>query len=250
MIKVIVNGSKGKMGSEVVQAVKKDPNLTLISTCDIEDNLSQVLQKVQADIVVDFTHPAAVLNNTRIILESGANAVIGTTGLSDENLKEIKSLCEKQKLSCLVSPNFCIGAVLMMKFATLAAKYMKQVEIIEYHHDKKADAPSGTAIKTAQMLESNWKDLQGPELESKELLFLRAQGSKIGNIRIHSIRLPGFVASQEVLLGSSGETLKISHHTIHREAFMSGILLACKTIMEKEEKTLYYGLENFLEEKS
>ena len=180
-IRVIVNGAKGKMGQETVKAIQKESGLDLVAQLDMGDNLADAIKKHKAEVVVDFTHPEAALSNVKNVLTSGAHAIVGTTGLSKGDLDEIEGLCEKNKVNCLVAPNFAIGAVLMMQFAREAAKHMRHTEIIELHHNQKIDKPSGTAIKTAQMM--------------KEVLGENAE------IPIHSIRLPGFVAHQEVIFG-------------------------------------------------
>lgn len=223
-IRVIVNGAKGKMGSETVKAASKEADLELVAQLDLNDNLAESIKKHKADVVVDFTHPGSALSNVRMILTSGAHAVVGTTGITKGDLSEIESLCEKNKVNCLVAPNFAIGAVLMMQYARDAAKHMKHVEIIEMHHPQKADKPSGTAIKTAQMI----KESIGEAAE----------------IPIHSVRLPGLVAHQEVIFGGLGQTLTIRHDTINRESFMPGVILAVRKI--KNLKGLVYGLENIL----
>lgn len=223
-IRVIVNGAKGKMGQETVKALSGDHDFEIVAQTDVGDDLSDAIKKQKGEVVIDFTHPDFVMGNIRTILGSGANAVVGTTGLSKDDLSEIEKLCEKNKTNCLVAPNFAIGAVLMMQYAKDAAKYMKHVEIIELHHDKKVDKPSGTAIKTAQMM----KESIGEAAE----------------IPIHSVRLPGLVAHQEVIFGGLGQTLTIRHDTINRESFMPGVILAAKKI--KHLKGLVYGLENIL----
>jgi len=223
-IRVIVNGAKGKMGQEAAKAVKKENDLELVAELDMQDNLADAIKKHNAEVVVDFTHPEAVLANIRNILTSGAHAVVGTTGISKEDLAEIETLCAKYNVNCLVAPNFAIGAVLMMQFAREAAKHMHHAEIIELHHNQKVDKPSGTAIKTAQMM----KESMGENAE----------------IPIHSVRLPGFVAHQEVIFGGLGQTLTIRHDTINRESFMPGLILAIRKI--KQLKGLVYGLENIL----
>jgi len=241
-IKVIVNGSKGKMGSETVRAISKELDLDLVAQLDIEDKLAPVIRDTKAEVVVDFTHPSSAMTNVRTILQNKASAVIGTTGLTPANLKEIEKLCAKYRVSCLVAPNFAIGAVLMMKFATEAAHYMPEVEIIELHHDKKADAPSGTAIKTAEMIIKE-RGRMKRFLKEKEIL-KGARGGKLGDINIHSVRLKGFVASQEVIFGGLGQTLTIRHDSIHRESFMPGVVMAIRKM--KKRKGLIYGLENIL----
>lgn len=217
-IKVLVNGARGKMGSETVKAVLKETDLELVGQTDIGTDLAEAIKELKPEVIVDFTTPATVMKNVKAILENGCHAVVGTTGLSPKDLEELKTLCAKNEVNCLVAPNFAIGAVLMMKFATEAAKYMPQVEIIELHHDKKLDAPSGTALKTAEMI-----------------------GKKVP---IHSVRLPGLVAHQEVIFGGVGQTLTIRHDTINRESFMPGVLMAIHKV--KKIKGLVYGLEHLL----
>lgn len=223
-IKVIVNGAKGKMGEETVKAVLKETDLELAAGIDVSDNLTESIKKHKPDVVVDFTHPSSALKNVKDILSSGSHAVVGTTGLSKKDLSEIEKVCESSGKNCLVAPNFAIGAVLMMQFAKNAAKHMKHVEIIEMHHPQKVDRPSGTAIKTAHMI----KEVIGENAE----------------IPIHSVRLPGLVAHQEVIFGGLGQTLTIRHDTINRESFMPGVILAVRKI--KGFKGLVYGLENIL----
>lgn len=217
-IKVIVNGAKGKMGQEVVKAIGKETDLELAGKTDLGDDLAQAIKTQKADVVVDFTAPKGVMDNIRLILDSGAHGIIGTTGITEDNLKEIRSLCETNKVNCLVAPNFAVGAVLMMKFAKEAINHMPQAEIIEFHHETKADKPSGTAIKTARLM---GKD-----------------------VPIHSVRLPGLVAHQEVIFGGLGQTLTLRHDSINRESFMPGVVLAIRKI--KELKGLVYGLEHLL----
>ncbi|MFH1825877.1 MAG: 4-hydroxy-tetrahydrodipicolinate reductase [bacterium] len=217
-IRVLVNGAKGKMGSETVKAVAKENDLELVGQTDLGDNLTKAIAESKAEVVIDFTQPNSAMKNVKTILESKAHAVIGTTGLSDANLAEIEKLCLKNEVNCVVAPNFAIGAVLMMKYAADAVKYLPQAEIIELHHDKKVDKPSGTAIKTAKLM-------------GKE-------------IPIHSVRLPGLVAHQEVIFGGLGQTLTIRHDTINRESFMPGVVMAVRKV--KKAKGLVYGLENLL----
>jgi len=218
MTKVIVNGAKGKMGMEAVKAIQKEGDLELVGQTDLGDNLAQTIKKTGAEVVVDFTLPISAMENIRSILNSGAHGVIGTTGISENDLKEIKVLCEKNKVNCLVAPNFAVGAVLMMRFAKEAIKYMPNAEIIEFHHETKLDKPSGTAVKTAHLM---GKD-----------------------VPIHSVRLPGLVAHQEVIFGGLGQTLTIRHDSLSRESFMPGVIMAVRKV--KELKGLVYGLENLL----
>ena len=265
MIKVIVNGAAGKMGGEVIRAIKKEKDIQLVGACDIEHvgidagefaavgpigveiskDLKKSIASEKPDVVVDFTHPNVAMNNVRMILEAKANAIVGTTGLTEANLSEIKKLCEQNKVNCLVAPNFAIGAVLMMMFSKTAAKYMPNVEIIELHHDKKADAPSGTALKTAELIlqsEAAAGLIKGKSAEIEKLV--GARGGDMNGIHIHSIRLPGFVAHQEVIFGGIGQTLTIRHDSISRESFMPGVVMAIRKI--KSINGLVYGLENLL----
>jgi len=206
------------MGLEVVKAVLKEADLELVGQTDLGDDLLRTILDKKAEVVIDFTHPKAVMDNICTILGAGVHAVVGTTGLTEDNLKDIKKLCEKNKVNCLVAPNFAIGAVLMMQFAKAAVKHLPNAEIIELHHETKVDKPSGTAIKTAQLM---GKD-----------------------VPIHSVRLPGLVAHQEVIFGGLGQTLTIRHDSISRESFMPGVIMAIRQI--KSIKGLVYGLENLL----
>lgn len=217
-LKVLVNGAKGKMGAETVKAVKKESDLELVGQTDIGDSLARTIKETKAEIVVDFTQPSAAMTNVKTILNNNAHAVVGTTGLTDKDLSKINDLCVKNRVNCIVAPNFAIGAVLMMKFSQEAVKYMPNAEIIELHHDQKKDAPSGTAIKTAQLM---GKD-----------------------VPIHSVRLPGLVAHQEVIFGGLGQTLTIRHDSLSRESFMPGVIMAIRQV--KKQKGLVYGLEKIL----
>jgi len=244
MIKVIVNGAKGKMGQATVEAVKTDSELELVGETDLSNDLAKTIIDTKAQIVVDFTTPAARIENIQTILTNGATAVVGTTGFSDKDLKEVEKMCKDNKAGALIAPNFGIGAVLMMQYAADAAQYLPNVEIVEYHHDNKADAPSGTAIKTAQLINEKAGETNKPNTDSEEVLDGYSQGAQVGNVRIHAVRLPGFVASQEVILGGIGQTLKIRHDTVNRESFMPGVVLACKKMVDVKE--LVYGLEKIL----
>lgn len=257
--KVIVAGALGKMGKaavdtflanadrfELVAAVVRD--LANVSE-DIKrdyakrgvkliDNLDTELNQGEADILVELTTPDSVFENSKLALEHGVRPVIGATGLSDDDINELNALSQKQGLGTIVAPNFAIGAILMMKFAAQAAKYMDRYEIIEKHHEAKVDAPSGTAIKTAKLISANRSKNQSPH--SGEV----ARGELHYGVPIHSLRLQGYVASQEVIFGAQGQTLTIQHDTIDRSSFMPGILLASEKIMGLDR--LIYGLENLI----
>jgi 4-hydroxy-tetrahydrodipicolinate reductase len=265
MLKILISGAAGKMGSEVIKAVKKENDMKIVAAVDVAQvgidagenagvgpleveisrDLRSEIRNSKPDVAIDFTHPNSTMANTRIILESGVHAVIGTTGLSESDLDEIKKLCAKNKVNCIVAPNFAIGAVLMMLFSKTAAKYMPNVEIIELHHDKKADSPSGTALKTAELILGSEaaKGIKKGKVSEIEKL-AGARGGVLDGIHIHSVRLPGFVASQEVIFGGLGQTLKIRHDSISRESFMPGVIMAVRKI--KSLNGLVYGLENLL----
>lgn len=242
LTKILINGSKGRMGQESVKAVNADPELELVAETDIGENLIAAVQKSGAEVVVDFTIAAVAMESAIEIIKSGARPVIGTSGLLPEQVAKLQSLCAEKKLGGVIAPNFAIGAVLMMKYAQDAVKYFPHVEVIELHHDRKADAPSGTAIKTANLLAEARTNIPA-SIKEKEIL-QGARGANSENIRVHSVRLPGLVAHQEVLFGGQSQTLTIRHDSIHRDSFMPGVCLACKKVMELDE--LIYGLEHLL----
>lgn len=242
-ISIIVNGAHGKMGSETVLAINNTPELKLVAALGSSDNLESAIQKTHADCVIDFTTPNAVFQNTKTILENNARPIIGTSGLKLDQVNELQSLAAKKKLGGLIAPNFSLGAVMMMQFAKTAAAFFPDVEIIEMHHEQKKDAPSGTALKTAELIaEQQHASIKNPN-ECRESL-PGALGAKHKNIPIHSIRLPGLVAHQLVIFGGDHETLTIRHDSIHRKSFMPGVILACKKVPTL--KSLVYGLESLL----
>lgn len=245
MINVLVNGYKGKMGSEVVKAVALEPDMALVGTTDLGDDLGAKIRDTAARVAVDFTHPSCALANARRILEAGAHAVVGTTGLSETDLAELAALAQSQSAGIMVCPNFAIGAVLMMKMAAIAAKHMPEVEIIELHHNRKADAPSGTAMKTAEMIAAANPDINGCSASRQETeLVPGARGGTYQNIHIHSVRLPGYIAHQEVIFGGMGQTLSLRHDTTSRESFMPGVLISIRHVLGVTG--LVYGLETIL----
>ena len=249
MINVAVCGSNGKMGKEVVRAVNEDNELTLVAQIDIVDGEYSSIKDASAqkkiDVLVDFTQPKSIYENAQYCLNNGINIVIGTTGLSDEQIANLKSLSKQNKVSCLIAPNFSTGAVLMMMFAKQAAKYFDNAEIIELHHNQKKDAPSGTAVKTALMMsEASEKSFVTGNCPETETIKGARGGISYSDIHIHSVRMPGYIASQEVLFGSSGQTFKIRHDSMNRECYMPGVLMAVKHVMTKPE--FIYGLENIM----
>lgn len=241
-IRILVNGAHGKMGQECVKAIQSDPELQLIGQTSKDNDLGIIIKTNNAQVVVDFTLPQVAYDNARAIINANAHPVIGTTGITTEQIIELKQQCAQKKLGGIIAPNFSIGAILMMQFAKTAAKFLPDVEIIELHHAGKIDSPSGTALKTAELIAEGRTTV--PKLKSSREIIPGARGATSHDIPIHAVRLPGFVASQEVLFGGLGETLSIRHDTIHREAFMPGVLLACKKVVHLDG--LVYGLENLL----
>ena len=245
-IKVAVLGAKGRMGSETVKAVNAAPDLELVAQLDLGDSLETLKQK-GAQVVVDFTHPDAVMKNLEFAINNGIHIVVGTTGFDEKRLSEIKGWLEKnQQVGAVIAPNFGLGAVLMMQFAAKAARYFESVEIIELHHPEKADAPSGTATRTAELINQERKAANRTAMPDKTTTSLDgARGAKVGDIPVHSVRLRGLVAHQEVLLGDQGETLSIRHDSIDRTGFMPGVLLAVREVVNRPGLT--FGLEHLME---
>lgn len=248
MIKVAVCGANGKMGKELVKAVTNDSQTELVAKIDIIDgefsSIEEAHKSKEIDILVDFTQPKAIYENALYCLNNKINIVIGTTGLTDEQIEELKQLSDKNEVACFIAPNFSTGAVLMMKFAQMAAKYFDNAEIIELHHNQKKDAPSGTAVKTAQLMASENENFTTGNCAETETITGARGANSYSNIHIHSIRMPGFMASQEVLFGSNGQTLSIRHDSTDRSCYMPGILMAIKYAYE--HKKFVYGLDNIL----
>ena len=245
MIKVGVLGSRGRMGSEVVKAVTEASDLELVAALDLGDSLDTLVTN-GAQVVVDFTTPDSVMANLEFLISKNINAVIGTTGFDDARIAKIKSLLSSSKSGVLIAPNFAIGAVLMMEFATKAARYFESAEIIELHHPNKVDAPSGTAARTADLMAKSRKEAGlGPMPDATSTSLDGARGATVGDIPVHSVRLRGLVAHQEVLLGGIGETLSIRHDSIDRVGFMPGVLLGVRQVVTHPGLT--FGLEHFME---
>ena len=264
LIKVAVSGACGKMGSEVVRAVLTTDGMEIAAAIDInntgkdigelvlgkefgvkiESDLQAAIQNNNIDVVVDFTDPNSVFNNAKLILEAGARPVIGTTGLTEAQINELKELSKEKNIGGLIAPNFTTGAVLMMMFAKMASKYFDNAEIIEFHHNQKKDAPSGTAVKTAQMMAEEKEKFGLDNVPETEFIKGSRGGNGPADIKIHSVRMPGYVASQAVLLGSVGQVLKIRHDSIDRKCYMPGVVLAIKYVFDNNQ--FIYGLENIL----
>ena len=245
MIKVGVLGARGRMGAEVVKAVTAAADLELVASLDLGDSLDQLVES-GAHVVVDFTTPDSVMANLEFLISKGINTVVGTTGFDDARVAKVKALLSANpKVGVLIAPNFAIGAVLMMEFATKAAKYFESAEIIELHHPDKVDAPSGTAARTAQLMTQARKDAGLAAMpDATNSGIAAARGGNVGDIPVHSIRLRGLVAHQEVLLGALGETLTIRHDSLDRAGFMPGVLLGVRKVISNPGLT--FGLEKFM----
>ena len=246
VLKVAVLGAKGRMGSESIKAISECKDLELVASLDLGDSLDK-LASSGAQVVVDFTHPDSVMGNLEFAIKNGISVVVGTTGFDEKKLNQIKSWLEANpKVGALIAPNFGLGAVLMMQFAAQASKYFESVEIVELHHPAKADAPSGTAARTAELITAARKSVNKtamPDATTSEID--GARGAKIGDVQIHSVRLRGLVAHQEVILGDVGETLSIRHDSIDRTGFMPGVLLAIREV--GSHPGLTFGLENYMD---
>lgn len=263
MIRVLVSGAAGRMGAEVVRAVTSAQGMTVVAAVDpnaaggsvlVEDgrsieysaDLQEAISASKPDVMVEFTHPTVVEGNVRIALANRVDCVIGTTGISEDKLAELAASAP-EGTCCFFAPNFAIGAVLMMQFAEKAARFMPHVEVIELHHDQKADSPSGTALRTARLIAAArtevpavpGRETEGPGMEG-------ARGGVIEGIHVHSVRLPGLVAHQEVLFGSQGQTLSIRHDSIDRTSFMPGVVLAVAKVGALSG--LVIGLDKLMED--
>lgn len=249
MIKVAVCGALGKMGKEVVQAVTECPETELTAQIDIAgENMYHTIEEASKaasiDIVIDFTQPKSIFENAKYCLNNGIKIVIGTTGLKDEEIEYLKKLSKENNTGCLIAPNFSTGAVLMMMFARQAAKYFDNAEIIELHHNQKKDAPSGTSIKTAAMMAEVKEDFTKNNCPETETIKGARGGNSYSNIHIHSVRMPGYIASQEVIFGSSGQIMTIRHDSMDRKCYMQGVLLAVKHVAKNND--FVYGLDNIM----
>ena len=248
MINIAVCGSNGKMGQEVVKAVNNANDMTLVAQIDVYNGqfttIKDAKNSVKIDVLIDFTQPASIYENALYCLNNDIKIVIGTTGLSDSQIEELRKLSEEKKVACLIAPNFSTGAVLLMKFAQMASKYFDNAEIIELHHNQKKDAPSGTAVKTALMMAGVNEDFTKGNCPEKETLEGSRGGVAYNNIHIHSVRMPGYIASQEVLFGANGQVMTLRHDSMNRECYMGGVLLATRYVAENNN--FVYGLENIM----
>jgi 4-hydroxy-tetrahydrodipicolinate reductase len=245
-MKVAILGAKGRMGTEAVTAINGASDLQLVAQLDLGDSLDQLVTS-GAQVVVDFTHPDAVMKNLEFAITNGISVVVGTTGFDDAKLTKLKGLLDANpKVGALIAPNFALGAVLMMQFSEVAAKYFESVEIIELHHANKVDAPSGTAVRTAQMITDARKQNSKAKMpDATKDAIPGARGATVGDVPIHSVRSHGYVAHQEVIFGDPGETLSIRHDSINRAGFMPGVLLGVRQVVKHPGLTV--GLEKFME---
>ncbi|GEB76095.1 4-hydroxy-tetrahydrodipicolinate reductase [Sporolactobacillus inulinus] len=264
-LRIIVAGPRGRMGSETIRMIEKAPDLTLVAAVDhghdgarvselvpgaeeasakIYTDIDACFSNEQADVLIDFTNPESGKRNLQKAIDYGVRPVIGTSGFSNDEVAAYRAQMDQKKLGGIIAPNFAIGAVLVMKFSQMAAKYFPDAEIIELHHDKKKDAPSGTAVKTAELMTKTRQAKKQGAADEKETL-PGARGADYEGMRIHSVRLPGLIAHQEVLFGGKGELLTLRHDSMDRASFMNGVHYAAETVMDLE--TLVYGLENILD---
>ncbi|PAE16924.1 4-hydroxy-tetrahydrodipicolinate reductase [Virgibacillus sp. 7505] len=263
-IKIIVAGPRGRMGSEALQLIDRTAHFELVAAIDrknggkrisdieglpasdafIYEDAAACLDEVEADVLIDLTIPETGYKHMKLAIEHGVRPVVGTSGFTEEQVEELGKLSEEKGIGAIIAPNFAIGAVLMMQFAKQAAKYFPTVEIIEKHHDQKLDAPSGTAVKTAQLIQEVREPAKQGHPDEKETI-AGARGADVDGMRIHSVRLPGLVAHQEVIFGAPGEQFTVKHDSFNRASFMSGVELAVDRVMKMD--ILAYGLENILE---
>ena len=259
-IRVVVRGASGRMGREVINALCHEPEMQVVGAVELQDaggqlplpdgsgaiplssNLDYILSSCQPNVLVDFTTAQAVMPAVRVATKQGVNLVIGTTGITADELREIEQLTTASKVGAVVAPNFALGAVLMVHLAKIAAKYLDYAEIIELHHHRKVDAPSGTALSTAKaMAAAKGKSFCQPAEQGGTQ---DSRGQQVDGITIHSVRLPGLLAHQEVILGGPGQTLSIRHDTINRECYMPGVILAIKEVVHRQG--LVHGLDSLL----
>jgi 4-hydroxy-tetrahydrodipicolinate reductase len=270
-IPVVVNGALGKMGREVVKAVSQASDMILVGAVDrshgnqdvgevlglgslgvavsedLQSQFMHLLHHSQPGVLVDFTHPSSIYETIRSAIAFGIRPVVGTTGLKPEQVQALTEFAEKASVGCLIAPNFSLGMVLLQQMAVQAAQYFDHVEIIELHHNRKADAPSGTALQTAEYLQKLGKRFNAAEVEEVETLpGVRGGVTSETSVRIHSLRLPGLIAHQEVIFGGLGQTLTLRHDTSDRMAYMPGVLLGIRKVIHL--KQLVYGLEHLLQQ--
>ena len=244
-IRVAVLGARGRMGSEVVRAVYDAPDLEIVASVDAGDELDEITA-AGAQVAVDFTHPESVMGNLEHLIGAGIHTVVGTTGFDEARLDQVRGwLAGKPGLGSVITPNFGIGAVLLMRFAEAAARHFESVEIVELHHPRKADAPSGTATRTAQLIAAARAEADCPDMPDATTSALDgARGAVVDGVHVHAVRVQGLVAHQEVILGGLGETLTLRHDSFDRASFMPGVLLAVRNVTTHPGLTV--GIDGFL----
>jgi 4-hydroxy-tetrahydrodipicolinate reductase len=262
-INIILAGPRGKMGKAAIAMIENVADFQLVAVIDrkndgeilkniVEEsdatvpvftNPTDCFTKIKADVFIDLTTPETGYEHTKLALQHQLRAVIGTSGFTEDNVRELREIASSHQTGCIIAPNFAIGAVLMMKFSQMASAYFPDVEIIEKHHDQKVDAPSGTAVKTAELIQEERESKKQGHPEEKETL-KGSRGAEIDGMHIHSVRLPGLVAHQEVIFGGPGQLFSIKHDSFNRDSFMDGVKTSIYKVMEMDE--LIYGLENIL----
>jgi len=245
-IRVGVLGARGRVGEQICKGVDAADDLDLVAMVDVGDWLFSVAD-AGAQVVVDFTHPDVVMDNLRFAIDQGIHAVIGTTGFTADRIEQVRtSLKDAPGVGVLIAPNFAIGAVLSMRFAQLAARYYESAEVIELHHPNKADAPSGTAARTASLIaEARAAAGMGPEPDATTIAMDGARGASVDGVPVHALRIAGMVAHQEVVFGTQGETLTIRHDSLDRTSFVPGVLLGVRSVADRPGLTV--GLEALLD---
>ena len=246
VIKVGVLGARGKVGTEVCRAVESAPDTELVAAIDTGDDVEELVRS-GAQVVVDFTHPGVVMDHVRFCIEHGIHAVVGTTGFDQPRLDQLAEwLGATSEVGVLIAPNFSIGAILMMRFAATAAPFFESVEVVELHHPDKADAPSGTARRTAELIAAARRAAgSAPMPDATSTGLEGARGADVDGVRVHGLRVRGLVAHQEVILGAAGETLTIRHDSLDRVSFTPGVLVGVRSIADHPGLTV--GLEHFLD---
>jgi len=243
-IRVAVAGHRGKVGSILVQAFQAEPGIEYVGGVGSGDDLAAFLKKTRPHALVDFTRPSTALHNSLVAVAAGAAPVVGTSGIPVDGVDKLEVACNAKGLGGIVAPNFAIGAVLMMHLAEIAAPHFDAAEIVEMHHAAKLDAPSGTALSTAKRLAARRGNKPFSYQKAEKETLAGTRGGEEGGIAVHSIRLPGFVADQEVIFGLPGQTLSIAHRTTSREAYVPGVLLAIRRVTS--EPRFYRGLDQLL----
>ena len=240
-IRVAVAGYRGKVGVEIVRGVEAAPDLEFVGGVEVGDDLGAFLASGRPDALVDFTHPSAALGNALAAVAAGCRPVVGTTGIPVDGVQQLEDACRAAGIGGIVAPNFSVGAVVMIHIAEIAAPYFTAADVIEMHHQTKADAPSGTALATARRLGARQKFQYA---QTEKLTLAGVRGGEEAGVGVHSVRLPGLVADQEILFGLAGQTLTITHRTTSREAFVPGVLLAIRRVMV--EPKFYRALDELL----